>query len=458
MAIEMRKKKDEEREAWLKSDMAENLLFKPSGIKYKSNPEPENRPAAVEPVIKGAPLQGESPYKTPPSNYDIFPNTNYMADGLNAEREGRFNDAAYFFGMHDAKIDAGLGGGYAKFNPYRYNSKNADKIADLRDRWENYDDFSYDPTEDEAYKALAGVYSKNAKDASANALGLAAAANGGQMSSNAVIASNLAYQNKMAGLEAEIPQLRELAYRMYLGDKEDLRTTLNDYMYQEEQDYNRWENDLNRRIENQKYANDMRKAEEQTTYNRNKAEEQEAYNRAFERWMSLGAIGNEADAITLGMPVGTPIKDSYIWSHEFNYEKERDKEEQNARREDTNYQRGLDLIEMEIYLREQVKKGLISQDVMNTLLKSVYPDYRAPGVTYNSQGTASGGSSGGGGVNYNLPANGAAPSSGNAQSVYDAAIQNGGNITDMANYISNAVHNGEISDEEGEKLVKKLLG
>lgn len=202
-------------------------------------------------------LPGESPYKTPPSNNDLYPNTNYMQNMLDSEKAGDYNSAAYWERMRNEKIKNGYGGGYAPTSFYNYNSKYGDKIADLRDQYENYEDFTYNPLQDDAYKSLANVYSKNASDAAANALGQAAAANGGRMSSNALIASNLAYQNKMAGLEAEIPALRQAAYDMYLGGKNDLRTSLNDYMYQEQQDYARWENDLDRRINNQKYENEQ---------------------------------------------------------------------------------------------------------------------------------------------------------------------------------------------------------
>lgn len=218
-------------------------------VKYNEPKEPS--------AAKSDSLPGESPYKTPPSNNDLYPNTNYMQNMLDSEKAGDYNSAAYWERMRNEKIKNGYGGGYAPTSFYNYNSKYGDKIADLRDQYENYKDFSYNPLQDDAYKSLANVYSKNASDAAANALGQAAAANGGRMSSNALIASNLAYQNKMAGLEAEIPALRQAAYDMYLGGKNDLRTSLNDYMYQEQQDYARWENDLDRRINNQKYENEQ---------------------------------------------------------------------------------------------------------------------------------------------------------------------------------------------------------
>lgn len=298
-------------------------------------------------AVKGAPLVGESPYKIPPSNYDIYPNTNYAADALKAEKEGRFNDAAYFWGMRDQKIDAGLGGNYAKYNPYQYNSKYADEISDLRDKLENAESFRYNPLEDEAYQNLANVYSKNASDASANALAQMAAANGGRLSSNAAIASDLAYQNKMAGLEAEIPGLRQLAYDMYQGDLARTRESMNDYIMQDYTDYARWNSDLERRIDNQKYQNDLERqaeqtaydrakdeeqtaydrriSEEQTAYDRKTSENQTAYDRAIEEVRTFGTPVTKETAELLGVPQGTLIADSYKWQNEMKYSRDRDK-------------------------------------------------------------------------------------------------------------------------------------
>ena len=254
MAVNMYKKKDDEETK--ARELEQRQLYKNNQPTFGSQASPIKY-NAPNTSTKGASLVGESPYKIPPSNNDIYPNTNYMKNMLDAESRGDFNSAAYWERMRNEKINNGLGGNYAPTSMYNYNSKYADKISDLRGQLENYEDFSYNPLKDAAYRSLANVYDKNARDASANALGQIAAASGGRTNSNAVIASDLAYQNKMAGLEAEIPGLRQLAYDMYNREKSDLRDTMVDYMAQEQQDYGRWENDLNRRIENQRYQNEM---------------------------------------------------------------------------------------------------------------------------------------------------------------------------------------------------------
>ena len=294
----------------------------------------------VQAPQKGAPLLGESPYKIPPSNYDIYPNTNYAAAALKAEKEGRFNDAEYYWGMRDKKIDSGYGGNYAKYNPYQYDSKYEDKIADLRNQFENYEDFSYDPMKDEAYKSLTNVYSKNARDASANAMAQAMAANGGRGSSNAIIAANLAYQNKMAGLEAEIPALRQAAYDMYLGDLSRLRTTMGDYIAQDESDYARFSDNLGRRIENQKYLNEWNRDNERYESEKSDKAKQQEFDNAYNMYVTTG-MANDKQGDLLGITPGTVTADSYKWRENYDLQQA----ELQLRQEDAEYNRAIMEIE-----------------------------------------------------------------------------------------------------------------
>lgn len=414
-------------------------------VQYNKSEEPS--------AVKSGSLPGESPYKTPPSNNDIYPNTNYMADGLKAEREGRFNDASYFFGMRDEKIDAGLGGGYSKFNPYQYNSKYGDKIADLREQYENYEDFTYNPLQDDAYKSLANVYSKNASDAAANALGQAAAANGGRMSSNALIASNLAYQNKMAGLEAEIPALRQAAYDMYLGGKNDLRTTLNDYMYQEQQDYARWENDLDRRINNQKYEN-----------------EQNAQ-RYMNEILTFGKVVSPEAARYFGVDIGTASHDALV--NRRNYDLDASEflgyVTPNVANDSGMYGLGYSpTLPREQYKytkeRDAVNDANAERDFWFDVHNSVYPKGGVPfsygGVTYSGSGisnagggTSGGGLGGGGSVAYN-------PSTPATSELSESKAINyykGETPARASKAVYDAAVSGAISREEAAELIRKKV-
>jgi hypothetical protein len=171
---------------------------------------------------------------------------NYMQGKQDAEANNDLFTAAQMEADRNRKIDAGYGGGYEKTNDYNFGSKYDNKLDDLRRQRENYEDFSYDPYSDDAYKSLAKVYSRNAERATANALAQAAAANGGRVSAGVGTAAALAYQDKMAQLEAEIPALRNAAYQMYMDKYNRMGESLNDYMNADATDYSRWSDRYNR--------------------------------------------------------------------------------------------------------------------------------------------------------------------------------------------------------------------
>lgn len=254
-------------------------------------------------------------------NYNIDPNIDYMAKMNEAAAKGDYNLAAYYERMRNAKIDAGYGGQYQKTYYFNYNPKYEDKISEMRTQLENYEDFSYDPMEDEAYRNLANVYNYNAQKASKNALGLSAAANGGIASSGAATAAALAYADKMAGLEAEIPALRNAAYNAYLNDKQDVRNTMNDYMNAEALDYQRWSDNYNRRYgqESDLYARETDQARWEAEYEMQKLANNANIDAIYAD-IDSGKLQSELQAAALsgyvtpglagitGLPSGTPLQ------------------------------------------------------------------------------------------------------------------------------------------------------
>lgn len=210
-------------------------------------------------------------------NYSFDPDTDYMALIIEAEKNGDYNAARYYENLRNAKIAAGFGGVYQPTNYYNYQSEYDDKIADLRSKLENYEEFSYDPEGDDNYKNLANVYHKNALDAQSNALAQAAAANGGRLGSNAMIAASLGYADQMSQFEGEIPGLRQAAYNMYLNDKADLRNSMNDYINAENQAYNRWADDLERRYGFSR--DEIADAKEERNFNRGVFESDRGFDR-----------------------------------------------------------------------------------------------------------------------------------------------------------------------------------
>ena len=228
----------------------------------------------------------------------------FMTKMQDAERRGDLEAAAYWERVRNEKIGLGYGGQYSPTYKYNYNpSENRAKADDIREKLMEYDKFDYDPQNDAAYKALTNVYHRNAKAASENALARAAAANGGRLSSNAIIAANLGYQDKMAGLEAEIPQLRQAAYNMHRDKKNDLRQMAYDYDTLEAENYNRWADDYTRRYTNTLDMLKRQDAEREREDNKDTL----AYNRAYTMAQSLGYVTDDLSALT-GIPSGTPFE------------------------------------------------------------------------------------------------------------------------------------------------------
>lgn len=83
--------------------------------------------------------------------------------------------------------------------------------------------FSYDAEKDPAYQQYKESYTRAGQRAMQDTLGQVSARTGGLASSYAGSAAQQAYDGYMAGLAAEIPALRKLAYEMYRDEGDKLR-------------------------------------------------------------------------------------------------------------------------------------------------------------------------------------------------------------------------------------------
>ena len=81
------------------------------------------------------------------------------------------------------------------------------------------EEFNYDPASDKLYAAYRQQYERQADLAAANALGAAAALTGGQASTAAVAASQQAGGYYRAMLAGKLPELAQLAYERYSGER-----------------------------------------------------------------------------------------------------------------------------------------------------------------------------------------------------------------------------------------------
>ena len=81
------------------------------------------------------------------------------------------------------------------------------------------EEFDYDPASDKLYAAYRQQYARQADLAAANTLGAAAALTGGQASTAAVAASQQAGGYYRAMLAGKLPELAQLAYERYSGER-----------------------------------------------------------------------------------------------------------------------------------------------------------------------------------------------------------------------------------------------
>lgn len=96
------------------------------------------------------------------------------------------------------------------------------KLDEYTSKYENRDKFSYDFNSDALYQQYKDKYVKQAKMASADVMGQAAAMTGGYGSSYAQTVGNQAYQSSLEQLNDIIPELYQMAYDKYNQEGQDM--------------------------------------------------------------------------------------------------------------------------------------------------------------------------------------------------------------------------------------------
>lgn len=99
---------------------------------------------------------------------------------------------------------------------------NQGKLDEYASKYENRDPFSYDFNTDALYQQYKDKYIKQAKMASADVMGQAAAMTGGYGSSYGQTVGNQAYQANLEKLNDVIPELYQLAYDKYNQEGQDM--------------------------------------------------------------------------------------------------------------------------------------------------------------------------------------------------------------------------------------------
>lgn len=139
---------------------------------------------------------------------------------------------------------------------------------ELLQKVQNYDPFEYNAAEDPLYLQYADSYTRSGQRAMQDILGQLSARTGGYASSYAGAMAQQTYDQYMADLANKIPELRNLAYSMYVDDYnrnvdnynrayEQYTGAYNRYAQDRQFDYNMYVDDYNRWYDSQKMAYDQ---------------------------------------------------------------------------------------------------------------------------------------------------------------------------------------------------------
>lgn len=192
----------------------------------------------------GAVPKAENPNRNSQYEGMYNPGTDYQAEINKSVASGDFGRAATLERVRNYKI---MGEGMR--NPLTHNWHYNEDAAryDLEKKYEQYatqQGFSYDPLKDESYKAIRAQKEAEADKAYKDAYARAAAQNGGEVPADMLAQLETIRSNILNSADAQIPALKQLAYDMYLSDRDKL---YREYaMLKDEQDTDRASYERNR--------------------------------------------------------------------------------------------------------------------------------------------------------------------------------------------------------------------
>lgn len=161
----------------------------------------------------------------------------------------------------------------SSYIPKAYSSAYTDQLNSAMDKVTNRQEFEYDPLKDVNYQAMAKVYQKQGEQAARNAMGDAAALNGGYGSSYAVSASQQARNDYNQQLASQIPALYEAAYNRYTNEYNMDLSALDALRTADDTDYGRYRDNVGDKqwkyeADYQKYRDKVSDAQWKSNYKR----------------------------------------------------------------------------------------------------------------------------------------------------------------------------------------------
>lgn len=222
--------------------------------------------------------------------------------------------------VESLKNKSGLQSGYEILEKY---DKYKDMYDEQLDKLTNRDEFSYDPEEDQVFRAYKRQYNREGERAVENTMGTYNALTGGMANSAAVTAAAQSGQYWSDKLMDVIPQLAEGAYDRYLQEIENDRKVLNDIMSVDSHLYER-EYSVNEALKNDILAaqeNAQARDDSVAEYNlerdnlaykkqrddadRALKQSQNGFENALDLFKSTGEVSSAAIGEALGLPMGT---------------------------------------------------------------------------------------------------------------------------------------------------------
>lgn len=165
----------------------------------------------------------------------------------------------------------GIKGGFSYETAPQYVNRYQQQIDALTQAILGRQPFSYDPETDPTYQQYKADYTRMGQQAMQDTLAQVAARTGGIASSYGVGASQQAFNNYMAQLAGKVPELRQLAYSMYMDDLNSQRNDLNMLMGLEQGDYGKYLDQLgqwntDRNFDYGQYRDDIADSQWQTQF------------------------------------------------------------------------------------------------------------------------------------------------------------------------------------------------
>ena len=209
--------------------------------------------------------------------------TNYMENSLKDIADGNLFGAAYNENMHNIKDgEYGLGWGASDMFNYQDNAGYGGLLdAKYREIEDHFSDgFKYDYRDDDMYKQILALKEKEADKAYEDGYAQLTQQFDGDIPVNMINKLLATKQEIVDSADSYIPQLREMAYDMYLNDGKNLYDQYSILKSEDDTEYNRWNDERNLLVQgvlqneaNKQYREEMDLDKEKFEYNKGQDEQ-----------------------------------------------------------------------------------------------------------------------------------------------------------------------------------------